>query len=394
MDTGLVKLKLSQLKCCIIIPTYNNDATLQQLMEETIIYASDIIVINDGSTDKTNDILNNFKSIHTISFNTNCGKGKALQAGFKEALARGFDYAISIDSDGQHIPGDIIHFIDAIEKQPGSLLVGARNMNQDSIPAGSSFGNRFSNFWFWVETGLTLPDTQSGFRLYPIYKLKEIHFFTSRFEFEIEVLVKASWSGIKIIPVPVQVYYAPAEERISHFRPFSDFARIGLLNAFLVPQALIYYLPKRLLHSITRKKIAEFFKKNFTEIRDSRFKKSMAVAVGIMAGILPIWGYQLIFALFLAVIFKLNKIIVAVASNISIPPMIPFILLASIKTGGWILNKEINFTSGLTMETVKSNLMIYITGSIALALAASFISGIVTYLLLSLTSTKKVRQSY
>jgi hypothetical protein len=126
-------------------------------------------------------------------------------------------------------------------------------MDQASVPGKSSFGNKFSNFWFWVETGLRMNDTQSGYRLYPVKLMEGTTFLTRKFEFEIEVLVMSSWRGIEITEVPVKVYYATKEERISHFRPFKDFTRISILNTFLVSIALLYIKPRDFLRGLKKK---------------------------------------------------------------------------------------------------------------------------------------------
>jgi uncharacterized protein (DUF2062 family) len=266
-------------------------------------------------------------------------------------------------------------------------------MEQEGIPGGSSFGHKFSNFWFWVETGIKMPDTQSGFRLYPLQKLENLKFFTSRFEFEIEVIVKAAWQGINITSVPVKVFYAREEERISHFRKKTDFARISLLNTWFVILALIYYHPKRFFQKLSWKNAKSVFKKNIYDKSESPARKSCAVAVGVMMGIMPVWGYQLIAALALAFIFKLNKVIVAIATNISFPPMIPFILYGSIKTGEIVSGKkaDILFSSGLTFELIKKNMFIYLTGSIILAVIVSIGFGLITFLMLSMSVKKAVK---
>src|ERR1700761_2173204 len=187
-------------RCCVLIPTYNNQKTLEKVITDTLEYTNHIIVVNDGSTDTTPQILDKFKElISIVNFEKNCGKGMALREGFKAALAKNYRYAISIDSDGQHCPEDLEAFLIKIKERPDSLIIGARNMDQASVPGKSSFGNKFSNFWFELETGIKMPDTQSGYRLYPIEKLKTISFYTTRFEFEIEVIVKAAWAGIPVI---------------------------------------------------------------------------------------------------------------------------------------------------------------------------------------------------
>ena len=149
---------------CVLVPTYNNQGTIGEVLSSILEYTHRVIVVNDGSTDNTNEILKQFPQIHIVSYAPNKGKGIALRTGFKEAAKLGYDYAITMDSDGQHYAKDLNKFLEQLELTPGALIVGARNMDQSHIPTKSSFGNRFSNFWYWVNTGRTLPDTQSGYR--------------------------------------------------------------------------------------------------------------------------------------------------------------------------------------------------------------------------------------
>lgn len=248
-----IQQRFKQHKVCVIIPTYNNEKSLGNVLESVLKYTDDVIVVNDGSTDSTPQILQSFAKIDVVSYPKNVGKGWALRQGFKRALERGYDNAITIDSDGQHFAEDLPKFIDKLEETPGALSIGARNMEQSSVPGKSSFGNKFSNFWFWVETGLRLPDTQSGYRLYPIRRMEQMHFYTRKFEFEIEVIVRSSWRGIPVNFVPVKVFYAPRESRVSHFRPFKDFSRISVLNTVLVTVALLYVKPRDFFRSAKKK---------------------------------------------------------------------------------------------------------------------------------------------
>ena len=210
-------------------------------------------MVNDGSTDSTPNLLGKFKDIDLITFPKNRGKGFALRQGFERARQAGYKYAITIDSDGQHFPEDLPGFLEKLDNNTQTIFIGARNMDQASVPGKSSFGHKFSNFWFWVETGLRLKDTQSGYRLYPVLAMKDIQFLTRKFEFEIEVLVRAAWRGIAIDHVPVRVFYAEPGKRISHFRPFRDFTRISILNTFLVAIALFYIKPRDLIRSLKKK---------------------------------------------------------------------------------------------------------------------------------------------
>lgn len=230
---------------CVIIPTYNNAGTIADVVQRAQIQCSDVIVVCDGCTDDTLEILNDLaiKPI-IVELKKNSGKGAALKAGFRYALENGFAYAITLDGDGQHYPEDIPVMLAANQKHPGALIVGERK-GLDSVDrsSGSKFANSFSNFWFAVQTGTYLKDTQTGYRLYPLKKLRGLSLLTSRYEAELELMVFASWHGVKLVNEQVNVFYPPREERVSHFRPGKDFIRISILNAILCVLAIIYGLP-------------------------------------------------------------------------------------------------------------------------------------------------------
>ncbi len=230
---------------CVVIPTYNNGGTIADVVQRTLAECSDVIVVNDGSTDNTSTILHSIDGITLVEHEKNKGKGCALKTGFRKALEMGFAYAITLDGDGQHYPEDITLFLEANRKHPGSLIVGSRDLSGITLSKGSRFANRFSNFWFWIQTGRRLEDTQTGYRLYPLKKLYGLSLLTSRYESELELLVFSSWHGVKLIPIPIRVYYPPAGERVSHFRPAADFARISVLNTVLCFLAVVYGLPLR-----------------------------------------------------------------------------------------------------------------------------------------------------
>ena len=231
---------------CIIIPTYNNDRTIADIIAGSQKECCDVIVVNDGSTDTTSDIIHQIEGITIVEYEQNKGKGYALRRGFECALQMGFSYAITLDSDGQHNPKDIHLFLQANQQHPGALILGSRNLDGVERSKGSSFANKFSNFWFYIQTGRNLPDTQTGYRLYPLKKLHGLCLLTSRYEAELELLVFASWHGVKLVPIQINVYYPPQELRVSHFRPGADFARISVLNTVLCLLAIVYGLPLRL----------------------------------------------------------------------------------------------------------------------------------------------------
>ncbi|HNP00225.1 MAG TPA: DUF2062 domain-containing protein, partial [Ferruginibacter sp.] len=300
---------------------------------------------------------------------------------------------ITIDSDGQHFAKDLPLFLSKLQTNPNAIIIGARNMNQESVPGGSSFGNKFSNFWFRVETGIKSPDTQSGYRLYPLVPLRKMRFFTRKYEFEIEVLVRAAWKGIAVESVPVTVYYASKEERISHFRPFKDFFRISVLNTVLVLITFLFIKPRDFIRTLFNpKKLAQLLNDHLFNSQESPRLKALSVGFGIFMGIIPIWGFQLVAAIFLAVLFKLNKPLVIIAANISIPPMIPLIIFLSYRMGAlWLGDKAVVFTfsKNITLDSIKQNLLQYIYGSITLAIVAAVAFGLLTYFFAQITRKKR-----
>lgn len=233
---------------CVIIPTYNNVGTIADVVVRSQAQCNDVIVVTDGCTDNTVAVLQALPQPPVIvELKENSGKGNALRQGFRYALDHGFAYAITLDGDGQHFPEDIPVMLKANQKYPGALIVGERkDLANADRSEGSKFANKFSNFWFAVQTGCLLNDTQTGYRLYPLKRLHGLSFLTSRYEAELELMVFASWHGVKLVSEPVNVFYPPREERVSHFRPGKDFTRIFILNVVLCILAVIYGYPLKL----------------------------------------------------------------------------------------------------------------------------------------------------
>ena len=231
------------------MPTYNNERTLAQVIDAVIEYMPTVIVVNDGSTDGTREILKGYEGkIEIVDYGKNRGKGFALSCGFDRAEELGFTHAITIDSDGQHYASDIPQFLKIAEANPEVLTVGGRNLAHDNMPGKSTFANKFSNFWFTVQTSRRLSDTQTGYRLYPLQKMKGLRPLSSRYEAELEILVRCAWRNITINSIPINVFYAP--ERVTHFRPCMDFIRISVLNAIFVLLAVIYGYPSMAIRKL------------------------------------------------------------------------------------------------------------------------------------------------
>lgn len=236
---------------CVIIPCYNNAKTVGDVVKSVREYTENVIVVFDGCTDGSQKHVSN---VHIIDYQPNKGKGKALETAFSYAIERGFKYAITMDADGQHYADDLPKFFETIENQRGAMIMGCRQMKQNNKPAANTFANRFSNFWFTIQTGRKIADTQTGFRAYPLYKMGRMRLFSSRYEGELEFIIRIAWKNIKFHSIPIDVYYPPENERVTHFRKGVDFTRISVLNTIMCFVSIFYGYPSRLFHYVFDKR--------------------------------------------------------------------------------------------------------------------------------------------
>jgi glycosyltransferase involved in cell wall biosynthesis len=232
------------LRCAIIIPVYNHGAQVRKVVKKCLQFGLPVVVVDDGSTDSTPDVLASLSGVTVIRHKKNQGKGASLLTGFA-AVLRFADWAVTIDADGQHDPEEILSLARAVRAGQRSFVIGKRgDMEHKNVPWTSRWGRRFANFWVWTSCGRWFSDSQSGFRIYPLPETLHLGTKAKRFQFEVEVLVRAVWSGIPIIEAPVRVIYGPPEERVSHFRPWLDFWRNTKTFARLVATRIL--IPSKL----------------------------------------------------------------------------------------------------------------------------------------------------
>lgn len=241
---------------CAVIPTYQNAKTLLKVVADVHRVVDTVFVVDDGSNDGTAALLDkatgNERPKKVLTHPKNCGKGAALKTGLTYARQQGFRYAVTVDADGQHRADDIPALLKAVEEEPDALAIGSRGLQHENMPAKSTFANRFSNFWFALQTLQRLPDTQSGLRVYPLRCLHGMRWMSARYEAELTLLVFSAWAGVKLLPVPVSVYYPPRDQRVTHFRPGRDFTRISVLNTLLCFLMVVYGWPRIFFRQIAR----------------------------------------------------------------------------------------------------------------------------------------------
>jgi glycosyltransferase involved in cell wall biosynthesis len=225
----------------VVIPAYNEGATIRDVATRAQRYCTNVIVVDDGSTDETPERLAGL-DITVLRNNQNRGKADSLWSGFQEALSHGAAAIITLDADGQHAPEEIPKFIAAALRDPEAFLIGTRRVEQRKAFRGRYAANRVADFWISWAAGRPIEDSQSGFRLYParfLRNLKVKHGLKQSFVFESEVLIETGRRGAQCLHIPVSVTPRTGP-RTSHFRPVLDIARITRMVAWKILQRGLY----------------------------------------------------------------------------------------------------------------------------------------------------------
>jgi uncharacterized protein (DUF2062 family) len=372
---------------CIVIPVFNHGLTVGRVVREAKDYFP-VIVVNDGCTDDTGKILAAENGINVITLPHNQGKGAALRIGFAEAENHGFTHAITIDADGQHATRELPAFASASRRQPEAFVIGVRNLAKEKAPRGRRITNNISTFWFKIETGVKLADTQCGYRSYPLKTINQLRLKSQRYAYELEIMVKAAWAGIPLVAQPVSADYEAATSRLSHFNPWRDMARISLLHSRLSMQSFCFPALLRkisatgqLRHLPRGRRAKTVLRLLFSEHTDTPAKLAFAVGLGFFCGIAPIWGFQIIAAAALAHKLRLNKAIAVTASHISFPLAAPFIMAAGLLLGHYLHTGGLLSLNATTLlKEIPIRLTEWFFGSIALGILVGIAGTIVTWL--------------
>jgi uncharacterized protein (DUF2062 family) len=383
-------------RICVVIPVYNHGLTVQSVVRGAKAILP-VIAVNDGSTDATPAVLEAERAISIVTLPRNQGKGAALRAGFARAEELGFTHAITIDADGQHPASALADFAAACRRQPQAFIIGVRDLAKAGAPFARRATNRLSTFWFKFETGVRLADTQCGYRCHPLEALRPLRVTSGRYAYELEILVKASWSGVPLVAQAVEADYAAPTSRLSHFRPWRDLAEISWLHsklslqACLLPPALrrltgqgsLRQMPcGRRVRTVVRHLLAEN-----TETPD---RLAAAVGLGLFCGVAPIWGFQMAAAAALAHKFRLNKTIAVTASNVSFAPFAPIILAAGLIIGHFLwTGRWVDFSPAAAARQIPLYLCQWAVGSVVLAVLAGAAGTGVAFLVARLASRSK-----
>jgi glycosyltransferase involved in cell wall biosynthesis len=227
----------------IVIPAYNEAATIRGLVERSLRQCALVIVVDDGSSDGTSAALEGL-SAHVLRHATNEGKAASLWDGILHALAQNADAVVTLDGDGQHQPEDVSRLLIASAEHPHKVIVGARLIDRAAYPLTRRMANRFADFWISWAAGHPIADSQSGQRLYPAALLRQLqtrHDAFAAFTFESEVLIHAARLGFTTVAIPIRAIFN-RDGRPSHFRLVRDTVRIAAMVASHLLAAGLYPL--------------------------------------------------------------------------------------------------------------------------------------------------------
>jgi glycosyltransferase involved in cell wall biosynthesis len=375
---------LPELKTIVVIPVYNHAATLRKVAEGALAQGFAVLVVDDGSTDGSFDTVAGLP-VERHRLPENRGKGGAILAAAQLAQSLGYEAILTIDADGQHDPADARLLHEAAAAAWPCIVIGARRMDTLNVPRSSLFGRDFSNFWVRIECGQTLPDTQSGYRLYPVDFLKSSRFLSRRYTFEIEVLVRGRWAGLPILSTPVSVYYPPGDERISHFHKFKDNLRLTCLHTFLVTRSLLPWPHRRLFRDPGATRMPSIFHpalyfKALSREHSSAAQLAAAVWVGIFLGSLPIIPFGIAAIVYACHRLHLNKLAAVGASNICCAPFVPFLC---IELGHLMIHGSFwyQFNRHTLLNEIHHRLWEWLLGALLIGPLLGAAGGLLTYLL-------------
>lgn len=321
------------LRICIVVPTYNNPESIASVIQDLAQNTPyRVLVVDDGSVTPVEtklreagvESLLTSNRVRILRFEENRGKGVAIAAAIADCVEHGFTHILSIDGDGQHLTSEIQKVVEVAAENPWSLVIGRRKFESATVPGASKFGRAFSNFWVNYQTGVKVSDSQSGFRIYPLFHVQNMNFVTKRYDFEIEILIRLLWKNIVVHEVEIEVFYPEPHLRVSHFNKFHDNVRISILNTVLVVVSLL-------------------------KSQSSSVRTSLSLGVGIFTGCLPFYGFHTLLVGLFAFLFRLNAAVMFLGSQVSIPPLAPFLILGSVYVGRLVLG-----TTGMADVSVAS----------------------------------------
>jgi len=355
-----------QARVVVVAPTYNHDQAVAGVLAGLSQYGLPIIVVNDGATDDTESILSRWtragdgEDRHTVTHPVNMGKAAALRSGFAEATRLGFTHAATIDTDGQHDPADLRELLVASAACSTGLVIGARVRGGSGAPWASRIGRLLSNRLVWLESGVSVSDSQSGMRVYPLASMPSLSGSASRYGFETEVITLAGWSSVLVIERPIQNIYCVPGGRTTHFRLCRDtlasvamHARL-LLRALTLGPALLNQHDQQPTGTILRRLGRWFSPQRLRRMARgdaaSQERLAASIGVGLLMATLPVYGVKTVICLWISGRFRLHPLAVIGTSSLSTPPLGLVFVALSICVGGLLINGSVPDLSAIDLR--------------------------------------------
>jgi len=373
----------------VVIPVYNQPDCLRDVASRCLDIHPRLLVVDDGSEQAVEALLKDLP-VEVIRHESNQGKGQALRTAAHHLRARGDTHMITIDADGQHYPEDLPLFLEAVDQHPDALIVGVRDFERATVPGASRFGRQFGNFWVWVQTGTRVRDIQSGFRAYPLAALERLPCRAKAYAFEVEIVVRALWGGVKVHEVSVRVHYPKPDERVSHFHKFHDNARLALLNTHLTLRALLPWPHHQVVAPDAEAAVTVWhplrsIRMLLTERATPR-ELGFAVALGVFLGAVPLIACHTLAILIAAALLRLNRVAAVAASQFCMPPLVPALCIEAgyfMRHGRFLTLKGAEHLSGASWVELGymglERLWEWLLGSLVVGTALALVLGLLTY---------------
>lgn len=227
------RINLANQKTAIVIPAYNESATIKDLATRCLKLIDMVIVVDDGSTDDTVKQLEGM-DIVLLQNEQNSGKATSLWNGMQYAIEHNIDQIVTLDGDGQHFPEDVPLLVEAAHQNPDCMIIAARLNKRENAPRARLRANEIADFWVSWAAGQKITDSQSGFRLYPSTLISNPKLNVSRkhgFVFESEIIILSVRLGYPCKTVAIDSVYME-NARASHFKPVADITKIVLMVAW------------------------------------------------------------------------------------------------------------------------------------------------------------------
>ena len=374
----------------VAIPVYNQSSRLREIVRRCLDICPRVLVVDDGSDNEAARYLVDMP-VEVLRHQFNEGKGAAIRTAAHHLREQGVAHMITIDADGQHYPEDLPRLIEAIREHPEALIIGVRDFGNETVPVGSRFGRAFGNFWVRIQTGTKVHDIQSGFRAYPLAMFEHLSCWSQRYAFEVEVVVRALWGGVKVHEVGVQVHYPKPGQRNSHFHKVRDNARVSLLNTHLTIRALLPWPHRQLMGSEAAAPITIWHPLRSIKIllteRAAPKELAFAVALGVFLGAVPLIACHTLVILMAAALLRLNRVVAIAASQMCMPPVVPALCIEMghlMRYGSFLTLSGINSLHGASfLELGYMGLLClwdWLLGSLLAGPVLALIFGSITYI--------------